>query len=77
MRWVSRESAAFAWLVLFLLINAYWISYDLWAGATGHRSLTSQMRMWLHETLIGPFMFAFIIFIAVAFLFHLLVKGTG
>lgn len=77
MNFVNRESAAFAWLVLFVLVNAYWIAYDLWAGATGHRAMTTQFRMWLHETLAGPLIAGVWVGVFVAFTYHFLVRGKS
>lgn len=76
MNWLNRESASFAWLVLFVLINVYWISYDLWAGRTGHFSMTHQMRDWLHEQLAGPLIFGLLTFVVGAFFYHMLVRAS-
>lgn len=75
MRWLNRESAALAWLVLFVLVNAYWISYDVWAHSTGHRMMTTQFRDWLHETVAGPLIAGLWVGIFVAFTFHFLYKA--
>lgn len=77
MRWISRESAALAWLVLLVAVNVYWIAYDLWAGATGHKAMTTQFRDWLHETIAGPVIAGLWIGLFVAFTFHFLVRGRN
>lgn len=76
MNWVNKESAALAWLVLFVLINVYWIGYDLWAHFSGHKAMTTQMRDWLHETLAGPLIFGLLGFVVCAFYYHMLVKAS-
>lgn len=75
MKWISEESAALAWLVLFVLVNVYWIVYDLWAVRTGHRMMTTQFRDWLHETVAGPLLAALWVGIFVGFTFHFLYKA--
>lgn len=75
MNWVNRESAALAWAGLFLLVNAYWISYDLWANATGHLMMTTQFRRWLHETVAGPVIAAVWVGLFVGFSFHFLYQA--
>ena len=75
MNWVSRESAAFAWLILFVLVNVYWITYDLWAHYTGHKAMTTQFRDWLHEPIAGPVIAGLWAGIFIAFTFHFLVKA--
>ena len=76
MDWVSRESAAFAWLILFIGINVYWISYDIWAHYTGHKAMTTQFRDWLQEPLAGPLIMGVCGFVVFAFFFHMLVKAA-
>lgn len=76
MRWVSRESAALAWLILFVLVNAYWISYDIWAHLSGHKLMTTQFRDWLHEPVAGPLIMGVCGFIVFAFFYHMLVRAS-
>lgn len=76
MNWANRESAALAWLVLFVGINVYWIGYDIWAHYTAHKAMTTQFRDWLHETLAGPLIMGACGFVVFAFFFHMLVQAT-
>ena len=76
MGYINRESAAFAWLVLFIGINIYWIGYDLWAHHTGHKLMTTQFRDWLHETVAGPLIMGVCGFVVFAFFYHMLVKAS-
>ena len=75
MRWVSRESAVLAWLGLFVLVNAYWVVYDLWAHSTGHLMMTTQVRRWVHETVAGPGIAGLWVGIFIAFSYHFLVTS--
>jgi hypothetical protein len=74
---MSRDSAAFAWLGIFVLINLYWISYDMWAWRTKHRTMTGQMQNWLHAPVAGPLIFGFLLMIVGAFFYHMLVKAAS
>jgi hypothetical protein len=75
--WLSRESGAFAWLVLVVLVTAYVTAYDVWAYMSGHRMMTTQFRDWLHETVAGPIIAGLWIGVFVALTFHFLVKGRS
>ena len=74
MSYLNRESAAFAWFGLAILVNAYWIGYDLWAHYTGHKAMTTQFRLWLHETVVGPIIAGLWVGVFVAFTFHFVVR---
>lgn len=72
---MNRESAAFAWLILAAAVTLYVVAYDLWAWKTGHRLMTTQFRMWLHETVAGPLVFALWAGIFVGLTFHFVVTA--
>lgn len=67
--------AAWAWLGIAVLIVGYVTSFDLWAYFTHHRTMTGQMRNWLHDPVIGPFAFGILIAIAAGLMYHFLVSG--
>ena len=65
-------SPAWFWLVIFIEVNVTWISYDIWAKASHHNTLTRQMHDWMFSPGIGPFIFAGIAFVVVLALTHFL-----
>lgn len=71
MKGADSESAWLAWLILFILVNAYWIGYDVWAGRTHHFSMTHEMRNWLTGQLSGPLCAGILAFVVFAFLYHM------
>jgi hypothetical protein len=75
--WVGRDSALLAWLVLVAAIAAYVAVYDVWAWKTGHRMMTTQFRLWLHQTVAGPIVMGLWAGVFVALSFHFLVKGKS
>lgn len=77
MKGVDSTSAWLAWLILVVIINAYWIGYDLWAGATNHYSMTHQMQNWLHGKVSGPICMGILVGIVGAFFWHMLVRAAS
>lgn len=64
------NSAAIAWIGVAVIINAWWIGYDLWAHFTGHWTMTRQMHDWLFNATVGPFFWASWAFVFVLALMH-------
>lgn len=57
---------------LIVLINAYWIIYDFVLARMFHWiSITDQIRHYLHETILGPFIFGILVAIPAIFLYHI------
>jgi hypothetical protein len=67
--------AAWAWLLVGCWTLLGWIPVDIWLHANGHPWLTTQMRNWMHDQNVGPFIFAFLAFIVVLFMVHMLIAG--
>jgi hypothetical protein len=65
-----------AWLGLFILANAYWIIFDLWARANNHEYMTTEFREGLHSELLGPFVLGLTAFTVTAFVVHMLQIGS-
>ena len=63
---------AWAWLILFLGANIYWISFDLWARSHNHEYLTTEFREALNNQLWGPLLMGLVAFTITAFLVHML-----
>lgn len=66
-----------AWIGLVVLINAYWISYDVWASKTNHPTMTSQMHRYLLGHISGPIVFGILCFVVGAFMYHMLTHLAG
>lgn len=77
MKGADSTSAWLAWLGLAIVINIWWISYDLWAWRTDHYTMTKQMRDWLHGPVSGPLIFGLLCFIVAAFMWHMLVRAAS
>jgi hypothetical protein len=77
MKGVSSESAWLAWAILAVMINAFWIGYDIWASKTNHYTMTHEMQNWLHGALSGPLCFGILMFVVGAFLYHMLIRAAG
>jgi hypothetical protein len=60
------------WLILIIIINATWISMDLWLRAHKDEYLTTEFREGLQNPLWGPFIMGLVAFTIVAFLWHML-----
>ena len=65
-----------AWVVLIVAVNAYWISFDLWARANQHEYMTTEFREGLGNPLFGPLIMGLVAFTVVAFLTHMLHSTT-
>lgn len=75
---MNKDSAAWAWLILVVLINAYWILYDFaYAKRTKNLTMTAQFQRWLHEPVAGPLIFGATVFVVGAFMYHMLVKAAS
>ena len=68
------DYAAYAWLILFVGVNLYWITFDLWARATHHKMMTTQMRIWIADHTIGTFIIGAMAFIVAACFWHFVVQ---
>jgi hypothetical protein len=75
MDWVSKDSAALAWLGILTLIFLYVLAYDLWAHYSKHLTMTAQFRNWLGDPIAGPVIFALYVGIFVGLTFHFVVHG--
>jgi len=60
-----------AWVILILLANAYWIGFDLWARANQHEYMTTEFREGLNNPVLGPLIMGLVAFTVVAFLVHM------
>lgn len=70
--------AAIAWVILVLVINAYWIIYDFAiAKPLGWKTMTTQFQDWLHAPVAGPIVFGVMMFVIGAFCWHMLVKAAS
>ena len=58
------------WLVLFVVVNAMWISMDLWLRAHGHEYLTTEFKEGLKSPW-GPFLAGSVAFTVIAFATHM------
>jgi hypothetical protein len=59
------------WLVLIVVVNALWISMDVWLGRHGYEALTTELREGLRHQVWGPLIAGGIAFTATAFVFHM------
>ena len=62
------------WLGLLAIVNATWISMDLWLHAHGHELLTTEFREGLKNQLWGPMLAFLTAGTVAAFTYHML-KG--
>ena len=67
---------AWAWLILVLGVNAYWIGFDLWARAHNHEYLTTEFREAMNNQLWGPLLMGAVAFTIAAFLTHMFSIGA-
>lgn len=66
---------AWAWLILFVGINIYWISFDIWAYHNNHEYLTTEFREAMANELWGPLLMGLVAFTIVAFIVHMFSIG--
>jgi hypothetical protein len=59
------------WFVLIFIINATWISMDVWLHHNHYEMLTTEMREGLRSWY-GPFIFGGIVFTVAAFCWHMI-----
>jgi hypothetical protein len=62
------------WLALIIIVNATWISMDIWLRANGHEFLTTEFREGLRNPFWGPFLCGAIAFTVVVFVAHMALK---
>lgn len=73
-----KHTAAWAWLILLVLVNAYWLVWDfLLVPRFGWKTMTAQMQDWLHDPVVGPLMFGVLVAIPAIFLYHIFVRATS
>ena len=60
-----------AWVILIIGVNAYWIGFDLWARANNHEYMTTELREGINNPVLGPLVLGLIAFTVVAFLAHM------
>lgn len=66
------RASDYAWAGLFVFVNAWWLTYDyVLCPRYGWPTMTSQMRHYLHETVLGPFIFGLLVAIPAIFLYHI------
>ena len=66
------EAPDIAWIILPLVINAYWMVYDfVLAPLFNWTSMTDRFRYYLHESVIGPILFGFMMMVIGTWLYHL------
>lgn len=68
----TTSQAGWAWLGIFMMMTAYVASFDLWAHFSNHETMTGRMRDWLHDPVIGPFIFAFLVAVVAGLFYHFL-----
>lgn len=68
-------SAAWAWLVLLVLVTGFVAVFDVWAHLHGHLTMTGQFRLWLGDEVIGPFIFGAWVGVFGGLTWHWLVRG--
>ena len=62
------------WLALIIIVNATWISMDLWLHANGYEYLTTEFREGLRNELWGPCLCFLTAGTAAAFIWHMWTK---
>lgn len=70
-------SPAWFWLVIFVEVNATWITYDVWAKLNHHNTLSRQMHDWIFSPVIGPWVLASAAFIIVLAISHFVRYHAG
>jgi hypothetical protein len=60
-----------AWVILIIGVNAYWITFDLWARSHNHEYMTTEFREGINHPLFGPLILGLVAFTVVAFLVHM------
>jgi hypothetical protein len=75
MKLISEDSALFAWIGILVVTFLYVLAYDLWAGHTGHLTMTAQFRRWLVAPIVGPVVFGLYIALPAGLTWHFFMKG--
>lgn len=70
-------TAAWAWLVLALLIIFFVAGYDGWALATGHDTMSGQIAAWLAHSWTGAAVIAIWIGVPAGLLYHFFRSKAG
>jgi hypothetical protein len=65
------------WIALIAIINATWISMDLWLRAHNHEYLTTEFKEGLRKPLWGPLIVGLLAFTVAAFLWHMFNTRDG
>ena len=72
----EKPYGVWAWLILILWVNAYWIGFDVWADRHNHEYLTTEFREALHNPLWGPIVMGLVAFTIAAFIVHMFSIGS-
>lgn len=67
--------AGWAWLILTLAIAAFVAAFDIWAGQSHHRMMTTQFRLWLFNPVTGPFIAAAWVAVFTGLTYHWFLRG--
>ena len=65
-----------AWVILIVLVNAYWIGFDLWARVNQHEYMTTEFREGMANPLWGPLILGLVAFTVAAFITHMFSIGS-
>lgn len=68
-------SAAWAWAILLVGVALFVAAFDLQAAARGVPMMTTQMRAWLADAAIGPFIFGAWLALFGGLMYHLFLRG--
>jgi len=67
----ESNAGIWLWLGLLAIVNATWISMDLWLHAHGHELLTTEFREGLRNQLWGPVLAFLTAGTVAAFTYHM------
>lgn len=68
--------ASYAWLILLIFVTVFVAAFDISTLYTHKLTMTGQMRLWLHDAIIGPFIVGGWTAIFVGLMYHFFVKGA-
>lgn len=63
----------YLWFILIFVVNALWISMDLWLKSHGHEYLTTEFREGLKNVLWGPILVFVTVGTFCAFVWHMFI----
>ena len=69
----EKPYGIYAWVILIVVVNALWISIDVWLGKHGHEYLTTEFREGLRNELWGPFLVFITTGTFAAFMWHMFI----